>query len=463
MPAPPRSKRNGDGFELCIRDYFEALIAADRFWARKSCCKVRWKPKYYSRDRQAHITFDVSIEIYLPGAEEFSSVVLIECKNYSHSVPVDDIEEFFAKVQQVAAANAKAILASTASFQRGTREVAKSKGIGLLRYFAQDNCKWELKRAPSTTARSLFPDDAHLIENGLALQDFVSPVFDLYMQSPTRLTNSLWDFVEDLVLSANLPPAKIQRLLNPLSKHANGVPFIEKDALEAQAAELLSLVSYSGAELNLEDLCAYECDRTGLIVKTTVVTTSDQESSVVLGRITFDPLVIEVFRQAEPHCARERFTLAHELSHHFLSHGEYLVREYCDDSDFTLHRRAAVDGIDIARMEFQANFLASCLLMPRQYFLDDFRAVTKRLDLPNRGFGALYVDDQPCNLHSLNLITTDLAGRYSVSRAAVRIRLETLGLMRERPSLSHVTSALGSADLFSNHQQKLGGEEGMGR
>ena len=43
--------------------------------------------------------------------------MLIECKNYSHAVPVDYAEEFFAKVQQVAAANVKAVIASTASFQ----------------------------------------------------------------------------------------------------------------------------------------------------------------------------------------------------------------------------------------------------------------------------------------------------------------------------------------------------------
>jgi len=71
--------------------------------------------------------------VYLPGSREYSALVLIECKNYGHPVPVDDVEEFFAKVQQVAAANAKATIASTASFQSGAREFAKSKGMGLIR------------------------------------------------------------------------------------------------------------------------------------------------------------------------------------------------------------------------------------------------------------------------------------------------------------------------------------------
>jgi Zn-dependent peptidase ImmA (M78 family) len=434
-----------------IRDYFATEIAANRFWARKDCCKVRWKPKYYSRDRNAQITFDVSVEFYLPGAKEFSSILLIECKNYSHAVPVDDIEEFFTKVQQVAAANAKAVLASTAPFQRGTREFAKSKDVGLLRYFSRDNCKWELKRSPSTTARSSFPDALQFIEDGLTQQSFVSPVFDLYMQSSARVTNSLWDFIEDLVLDAGVPPDKIRRLLNPRSKHSSGVPYVEKDALESQAADLLSLVSYSGGELNLDAVCAQEHARTALIVRTGVAGIDEQDTSSMLGRITFDPLVIEIYRQVEPHRGRERFTLAHELAHHFLSHGEHLVREYCDEKDFTLHRRAAVDGTDISRLEFQANFFASCLLMPRQHFLDDFLTVVRRLDITNRGFGALYVDDQPCNVQSLNLVITALEQKYGVSRTAIRIRLETLGLLRERRGPVHVTSALANAELFSGH------------
>jgi len=92
---------------------------------------------------------------FFQGPKEYSALVLIECKNYSHPVPVDDVEEFYSKVQRVAAANAKAVIASTAPFQSGTRSFAKSKGIGLMRYFGNENFKWELKRSPSASARSI--------------------------------------------------------------------------------------------------------------------------------------------------------------------------------------------------------------------------------------------------------------------------------------------------------------------
>src|SRR3989304_9458113 len=366
MPRVLTTNQAGDALEERVRDYFQAEIDADRFWARKASCKVFWKKGYPSKDRNAKIVFDLSIELYLPGSKEYSALVLIECKNYNHSVPVNDIEEFFAKVQQVAAANAKAVLASTASFQAGTREFAKSKGVGLLRYFNPHDFKWELKRSPSATARSTSPEDSYLVDQGLSQQDFRSLAFDLYLQSPTRETNSLWDFVEDLILDSGLLPGEVRRIANPRSKLSNQVPFLEKEDLESRSADLLSELGYTSGEVKVEKLCTREAKRAGLLVRTSGAPPADRTEIPSLGRITFDPLVIEVYAQEIPNPGRDRFTLAHELAHHLLSHGQYLVREYCDDDDFVLHRRSLVDGSDIARMEFQANYLAASILMPRR-------------------------------------------------------------------------------------------------
>lgn len=99
MPQTSTTKR-GDALEKLIYDFFAAEIAADRFFAKAECCRLRRKPKYFSRDRGSEITFDVSIEIFMPGAADYSTVFLIECKNYTHPVPVDDAEEFFTKVQK---------------------------------------------------------------------------------------------------------------------------------------------------------------------------------------------------------------------------------------------------------------------------------------------------------------------------------------------------------------------------
>jgi Zn-dependent peptidase ImmA (M78 family) len=93
-------------------------------------------------------------------------------------------------------------------------------------------------------------------------------------------------------------------------------------------------------------------------------------------------------------------------------------------------------------MEFQANYFASCLLMPRANFIEDFRRLVRARGIPDRGFGALYVDDQPCNLDNYEVVTSALVRKYGVSRTAAALRLDALGLIRDarrsfRPLLAH--------------------------
>lgn len=431
MSSTSNSSKKGNALEERVHNLFQEEIDADRFWAKQSNCKVFWRKGYYSKDRGTDIVFDVSIEVYLPGATEYSAVVLVECKNYSHSVPVDDVEEFFTKVQQVAAANAKAVIATTASFQSGARAFAKSKGIGLMRCFEPAGFKWELKRSPSASARSASPDEASLVEVGLSQQAYQSAAFDLYMQSPVRETNALWDFLEDLFGQSGLTPSQIRKVANSRSKITNQVPFHEKDSLEHRGEEILSELGYASGVVPLEALCNRESERHGLLVNLQARSPYLGAVTPPLGRIQFAPLVIDVYAQEVENPGRDRFTLAHELAHHLLGHGQYLVRESCDDSDFALQRRTFVGGSDIARMEFQANYLAASLLLPRAHVVDDFNAAIRSLDLADRGFGRLYVDDQPCNLHSYKVVTGHLMRKYGVSRTATKVRLEAMGLLRD--------------------------------
>jgi Zn-dependent peptidase ImmA (M78 family) len=186
-------------------------------------------------------------------------------------------------------------------------------------------------------------------------------------------------------------------------------------------------------------------ERCGLKTLTGVALTKADLLHPILGRIIFEPLEIQVFAQSDR--GRERFTLAHELAHHLLRHGHYMSREYCDEEDFFLHRQGIADGTDIARMEFQANYFAGSLLMPRTNFVEDFWRIVRSLGISDRGFGALYVDNQPCNLQSYRFVTNQLMQGYGVSRSAATIRLESLGLLRDvRTAAKTVKSLLASVD-----------------
>lgn len=433
MPASFNSTEVGNRLEEAIFNLLSSEIEADRFWAKKQNCRVFNKKPYYSEARKSNIVFDVSIEVYLPGASTYSVLVLVECKNYSSEpVPVDDVEEFYAKTQQVTGANVKAIVATSTAFQTGALEFSKSKRIGLLRYFGSENFKWELYRSPSAGSRGAQPNVTYEITSGLTDPDFRSKVFDLFIQSPARATNSLWEFFDDVFAGAELSAAQVRKLANPKSRQANTVPFREKSELETFADSVLEKVSYGTGAVSLEAICGDESVQSGLRVITGVVCSTEHGATPSLGRIRFDLPEILIYAQPKPHEGRDRFTLAHELGHYFLGHGEFMRRETCDESDFVINRNSVHDGSDIARMEYQANYFAACLLMPQANFIADFWRILNELDIRDLGYGALYVDDQPCNKENYRAVTGMLRGRYNVSRASVRIRLEGLGLLRKR-------------------------------
>jgi hypothetical protein len=136
LEATMNTVKKGDRLEKALFDHLKRELEEDRLPIKSSCSQIFWKKPYFSRDRNSNIVFDISIEISIPSAKEFCMLWLVECKNYStKTVPVDDVEEFFGKVQQVSAANSKAIIASSGAFSSGATNYAKAKGIGLFRYF----------------------------------------------------------------------------------------------------------------------------------------------------------------------------------------------------------------------------------------------------------------------------------------------------------------------------------------
>nr|WP_081984043.1 ImmA/IrrE family metallo-endopeptidase [Massilia sp. JS1662] len=444
------STLKGDILEESIFRLFDKLIADGQFWGDSKACKVYRKKGYYSRDREKDIIFDLSIEYVLPGAARYSMVTLIECKNYSHSVPVDDVEEFFAKAQQVAAGNSKLVLASTAAFQEGAIRFARSKGIGLLRYFDASNFKWDLHRSPSTGSLPWSPNQDE-IHKGLTQQDFESTCFEFYLQSPSGATNSLWDFFLSLHSAVSLTPNEWRAIRSRKRKPDFIVPFLERDEIEERSAMVLRRNGYSRGAVSLEAICSRERENVGLVVNRVGLSASEGNSRSILGRIAFDPLVIEIYEQPIDNAGRERFTLAHELAHHFLGHSKYMVRESCDEANLSLSDEAGILAPDITRMEIQANAFAGSLLMPKEKIIADFKTLRRWFGIIDRGHGELYLDDQPCNYQNYERVTRELMAHYRVSREAVAIRLAQLGLLRDVRTKRWLNPAiLGTTSLAGN-------------
>lgn len=228
--------KKGDALEIAVFDLLKGQIDADRFFAKKECCSIFRRKGYFSEKRKANIVFDISIEIRFPGAVDYSMLILIECKNYAKSVPVDDVEEFFAKVDQVGEANTKGIFVSNNALQSSALRYCKSQGMGVARYFDGQDLKWELRRSASASFASQSGADDPEAYAGLTLPDYKSSMFELYMQSPRCATNSLNTFVEDLVFHGLAKNDPLRRLPRPRAKRMDTVP-ARRAAATAHAAQ----------------------------------------------------------------------------------------------------------------------------------------------------------------------------------------------------------------------------------
>jgi hypothetical protein len=88
----------GDKFESQVFDLIKKLVENEDFIVSGKKSKVFWKKGYYSQARKKDVIFDIAIETYLnANAENYSSLIIIECKDYEGTVPVDDVEEFGSK------------------------------------------------------------------------------------------------------------------------------------------------------------------------------------------------------------------------------------------------------------------------------------------------------------------------------------------------------------------------------
>ena len=114
---------------------------------------------------------------------------------------------------------------------------------------------------------------------------------------------------------------------------------------------------------------------------------------------------------------RRHFTIAHELGHYFLCHE--LKNGQCFDADI-LEDGTAVDAI-----EREANYFASCLLMPESKIKPAFLSMLQR---SHKAKIKTFLHVQRNTWGIWCGFRDGLMKRYGVSEAALRHRLTNLGL-----------------------------------
>ena len=105
-----------DDYEKFIQQVMASLVGVT----------VHHQRVYTGRVSQRDIKIDVSFNYDIAGAD---LLFLVECKCYGHSVPVDDVEEFHSKIDDIGAH--KGIMITTVGFQEGAIKTARGRGIAL--------------------------------------------------------------------------------------------------------------------------------------------------------------------------------------------------------------------------------------------------------------------------------------------------------------------------------------------
>lgn len=150
--------KKGDEFEARVYKVVEDELKSERLAIIPSNAQLFAKKAYYSRDRNANIIVDLAIEVRLSGQEDYSILWVWECKNYAKKVPIDDLEEFHAKIQQIAGNNVKAIFITNAAFSESGLNYAKAKGIGIARLMPENQVQWIVMSRPWLTAEQIRAD-----------------------------------------------------------------------------------------------------------------------------------------------------------------------------------------------------------------------------------------------------------------------------------------------------------------
>lgn len=385
----------GTKFEKKVLAYFSSLLENDELtFAQRKYSKI-YHQKKYPTDTSREIIFDITIENYNPlvSSTDWSSLVVIECKNLNSTVNIGDFDEFRAKLKDISETGIKGIFVTTKGFPQSIIEKARKEHIALI-VLSETNAEWIVGRDTNINPEQLMP-----ILRGEKANGINPLVYD------DGLFLNLYDFLKgiDVVIEETqfleIPYYKseeIQKIASNLHFECN---VISNDI----AGEILSK-KFIDFRITFENL-----------------------PENVLGLLSIQNKVITLSESIRTNINRLHFTIAHEIGHLVLHipQIENKITEICEFEEQSLLK---INSTTLKRMEWQANQFASFLLLPQGRFMTTFN---KLLNDVNIRKGRLYLDHQPCNIRDVNYVLGELSRIFQVSKEVVKIRLKNAGLFEE--------------------------------
>ncbi|MBF2718903.1 ImmA/IrrE family metallo-endopeptidase [Psychrobacter sp. NG254] len=381
----------------------------------KNHIKVFKKKKYYSRFRKGDIEFDIAIEVYQDKEIlNYSFLILIECKDYKGPVGIDQLNKFLQDVRDLSEDNfsysLKPIMAISSTLAKSAFNVALERGVGLIKINESDGLKWVLNRSFEKYGINQALSSESIFVEGDQPNYYNSSWF---FNSHDEWFSSAKDYIRYITGNKSVG-LKSQ------------VKYFAKDSLEDIARGILTNVKYSDGAVSLPDLLSHKSLSSVKLYKEVIPSPHEQN---LLGSVDFKSKEIFMYKKEIEDEKRDRFTLAHEISHILLGHGQYLNKDSLEEND--LSDLEILDNSMIAKLEFQANYLASCLLVPKDQLAKIFSKIYSESGLVRRGEFWIYLDNQPENKMIANNIVSKLARYFNVSKSVIKIRLIGFGLLHD--------------------------------
>ncbi len=397
----------GTRFELQVKNYIEQQIALNNFPVSKNH-KVFLQKEYFSNARQSYIKFDVTIEEYLDGFDDFYRITIIECKDYKRNVEVGKIEEFYLKCKQVADLKCKAIFVSTSNVSVSAHNALKTYGIGFIRFLNVENQFRPILPRKSSNNLTYQPQKKN--NQNTSNFDINKASFKGYLNHKISLEPKVF-FYELFNVKHNIELVNTNNTLETF--------FLFQ--LEEISEAVLKDNGYIDGAFDIEKLLiqlAKNLDYT--------IIYRFKNDSEMLAYVDFEQKLITFHINDEVNIQQARFTMAHEASHLILKHDAYLLNDIFkkDDKKFF-----ALSEKDFQMLESQANYLAACLLVPRNVFIPIFNKLVA--DNKDRGFGKVFVDNQPCNIAPFLKNLAILSNYFNVSKSVIEYRLKDLNLIND--------------------------------
>ncbi len=384
--------KKGKDFEDKVFKYLSSLLEKDVLpFANSKFSKIFQHKKYNCIGYDREIEFDITIETYnsLSASEQWSSLVVVECKNYSGIVDISDLDEFEEKLHKISDSSIKGVFVTTKGFSKNEIQQAEKNHIALV-VMSENEPNWIVSRDINNKA-----EDYYQFLSGSKVIGNVPIVYS--EGSFTTVIEMLNGY--DVVTS---------------NKNVIKIPYLENDIIQQKVCALCQDIVFATDDIPGE-----------IITKAFPeykITFKDFQQGL-LGTLSLENKVITLSNEIVNDTHRLKFTLAHEIGHIIL-HSEILknsvdlLAEYEEES--LCYEKA------IQRMEIQANIFAAYLIVPKWKLNNEVKELFGKYNINK---GRLYLDNQLCNIRNYQLIVNELSLKFDVSKEVIKYRLEEENLL----------------------------------